>query len=288
MHTIETLIKHTQGLPSLPEIYIKVSELLENDRASSQEIGDIIQTDPSISSKILRMVNSAYYGLPHQVKSIPQAIKLLGRQNLKNILMGSVLVGLFAETDKEQIPMKEFWQHSVKTAIIARYLALQNDDIEDPDALFTAGLLHDIGRLVIAKVIPGSFVEVEAEIEMHHANTLSAEASVLGFTHPEVSEAIMQKWELPEILIQCARNHHETSHQGPFAAATSITYLANELSQYMPSLDQEETMNVLYDIPGWQQSNCSVELICDAWQLAEEQAFEIMESLGMVDMEISA
>ncbi len=286
MQTLESLIQNSQGLPSLPEIYIKVSELLESEKSNSHEIGEIIQTDPSISIKILRMVNSAYYGLPNQVQSIPQAITLLGRKSLKNMLMGSILVDVFSHTDDIQIPMKSFWHHSVKTAIIAQYLATYNETIDDSEALFTAGLLHDIGRLVIAKMMPESIAEIEAEIEIHHADTLSAETNVLGFTHPEVSEAIMQKWELPEIFSQCAKNHHKPNHQGPFAAASRITYLASELSQNVPSLDQDETMDVLGGIAEWDQCNCSIEHICEAWQLAEDQSFEIMDSLGMVNMEI--
>ena len=136
MTPLEQLLSQSKELPSLPEIYIRVNELLESNHSSAQEIGDAVQTDPSLTSKILKMLNSAYYGLPSEVTSVSQAVSLLGRQQLKQLLMGSVLSGLFKEMDNTSFSMHDFWQHSIKTAIIARHLALQSASVIDHDAFF--------------------------------------------------------------------------------------------------------------------------------------------------------
>lgn len=143
--TLKYLLAQGQDLPSLPEIYIRVSEQLENEKATVQQIGHTVQTDPAISSRLLTMVNSAFYGLPHRVSSISQAISLLGRLRLKHILIGSVLGGIFKGIKSDDFSMQDFWQHSIKTAIIARQLGIQSPDISEPEELFSAGLLHDIG-----------------------------------------------------------------------------------------------------------------------------------------------
>ncbi len=141
--------------------YIRVSGLLNDEKSTAQQIGDAVQSDPSLTSKILKVVNSAYYGLAQPVTSISQTVSLLGRERLGSILLGTVVEGLFS--DMVNFSLDDFWKHSVKTAIISRQLAKQNSSIDDHEALFTAGLLHDIGRLVIAK--PSSYLLVSSLIK---------------------------------------------------------------------------------------------------------------------------
>lgn len=286
MHNLESLLEQVKELPSLPEIYIRVSELLDNDDSTAMQIGETVQTDPSITSRILKMVNSAYYGLPHRVSTISQAVSLLGRQRLKQMLMGSVLEGLFRNIGNSDFPMQEFWQHSIKTAIIARHLAMQNAHIIDHDSLFTAGLLHDIGRLVMEGGIPGHATNVENLMKSKRIGIVEAETELFGFAHTEVSEALLQKWGLPELLVHCVRNHHEESLEGPSANETCIVYLANQLSHNLPAIDEDDAQNILDGIPNWQQTRCTVEQTCIAWQLAEDQVFEVMDSFGMVNIDI--
>lgn len=286
MHNLESLLGQVKELPSLPEIYIRVSELLDNDDSTAKQIGETVQTDPSITSRILKMVNSAYFGLPHRVSTISQAVSLLGRQRLKQMLMGSILEGLFRNVNSNDFPMQDFWQHSIKTAIIAKHLAMQNEYIIDHDTLFTAGLLHDIGRLVIEGGIPGHLADVEKLVKSKRIGVVQAEIEVLGFAHTDVSEALLQKWGLPELLIHCVKNHHEENHEGPSANASRIIYLANQLSHHLPPIDEGEARDILDEIPNWQHAKCTVEQTCIAWQLAEDQVFEVSDSLGMVNIDI--
>lgn len=285
--TLEQLIGRGQDLPSLPEIYLRVSEQLEDENSSVQQIGDTVQNDPAITTRVLKMVNSAYYGLPNQVSSIAQAVSLLGRERLKHILIGSVLRGVFSGTDNPAFSMQEFWQHSIKTAIIARYLARQIVQIEEAEAMFTAGLLHDIGKLLMIKKFPERMLAAEEYMIQKRVDILSAELTQLGLTHTAVGEALMHHWGLPQLLIDCTINHHESVHDGPNRCATYLVYLANNLSQYVPPLDEQETLDILEDIENWDQGYVSLEQISHACQYADEMVFEVMESLGMVALEIS-
>jgi HD-like signal output (HDOD) protein len=110
----------------------------------------VLRSDPALTARVLKLINSAYFGLSEPVTSITQAITLLGRDQLKQLLIGSVLSGVVKELDISGFPLRDFWQHSIKSAIIARQLAMQNARIIDHEAFFTIGLLHDIGWLVIA------------------------------------------------------------------------------------------------------------------------------------------
>ncbi|MBT8433058.1 MAG: HDOD domain-containing protein [Gammaproteobacteria bacterium] len=286
--TLEQLIGRDQDLPSLPEIYLRVSEQLEDESTTVQQIGDTVQNDPAITTRILKMVNSAYYGMPNEVASVSQAVSLLGRERLKHILIGSVLRGVFSEQENPAFSMQVFWQHSIKTAIIARQLATQINSIREPESMFTAGLLHDIGKLLLINKIPERMLAAEEYMIQKRADVLSAELSQVGITHTAVGEALMEHWGLPQLLIDCARNHHEVVHDGPNREATHLIYLANCLSSYVPPLDEQETQNILDDIENWNMGYATLEQVAFACQHADDMVFEVMESLGMIALEISS
>ncbi len=293
MLKLETLLENSNELPSLPEIYTRVTEILESDNSDAQQIGEAVQSDPSLTGRVLKMINSAYYGLPNEIYSIAQAVTLLGRQQIKQILMGSVLAGVFKGMDIANFSMRDFWEHSIKTAIIARHLAMQNANILDHEAFFTAGLLHDIGRLVIAKAAPDSVAEIDEIVAANGIDVIQAEADILGVTHVEVGAAMMKKWGIPSLISQCVVKHHELNHTGPFAIDTSMVYLANKLSKLtlIEAEDEneeeceKEMYGILTTIPNWQQTECTLEQISIACRLADEQCHEVMESLGMIDRE---
>jgi HD-like signal output (HDOD) protein len=115
---------------------------------------------------------------------------------------------------------------------------------------------------------------------------LSAELSQVGLTHTAVGAALMQHWGLPDILVECTRFHHEIVHDGPNRRSTHLVYLANRLSEYVPPLDDSETLAILDDIPNWDMGQVSIEQIATACQVADDLVFEVMESLGMVPTEI--
>ena len=283
---LEKLIGRAQDLPSLPEIYLRVSEQLEDESVKVHEIGSTVQNDPAITTRVLRMVNSAYYGLPNQVSSIEQAIGLLGRERLKHILIGSILRGVFAVSDDPAFSMEAFWKHCVKTAIIARDLAHYIDPIETAESMFTAGLLHDIGRLVLIKRFPEELIAAERHMLRKRIGVVEAERDKVGVTHTEVGEALMRRWGLPQMLIDTTRLHHQTVHDGEYRHATHLIYLANRLSEYVPPLDDDETRDILDDIENWDNGMLGIQEIGIACQLAEDRVFEVMESLGMITIEI--
>jgi putative nucleotidyltransferase with HDIG domain len=287
MHNLQSLLEQSEELPSLPEIYLRITELLESDVASAHDIGAAVQTDLSLTARILKLINSAYYGLPHQVTSVPQAVTLLGRQQLQQILMTSVLSGVFNGIDIDRFPLRDFWRHSTKTGIIARHLAMQNASILDHEAFFTAGLLHDIGWLVIAKLEPAAYAEVNEAATAEGRDPVLVEDEQLGMTHVDVGVMLMKKWNMPSLITQCIKKHHGIVHDGPLGIETAIVYLANRLSHYPLKVDEEEMQLRLSNIPRWEQAKCPLYQITVACETAEEQWREVMESLGMEDLEIT-
>ena len=281
MHNLESLLEQSDKLPSLPEIYIKVTELIESEDSSSMDIGEAIQADPSLTAKILKMINSAFYGLSSEVTSVPQAISLLGRKQLKQVLLGSILAEVFPDLDSEHFSLHQFWEHSVKTAIIARHLAMQNASIIDHEAFFSAGLLHDIGRLIIVQAALDEQGKINAAVREGAMDIMQAEVEFLGVTHIDIGAKLLREWNMPSLLVQCLVKHHDEDHIGPFAIETSIVYLANQLSQQEPVYEESEMAELLEKIPNWQKTDCTLDQVFMACRLADEQWLDVMLSLGM-------
>jgi len=284
--TLDQLVGEGQELPSLPAIFKRVSEQLDDHSYSLEQIGNTIQNDPAITTRILKLVNSSYYGLPGQVTSVTLAVNLLGRERCKHVLIGSVLGTVFETSENPAFSMQVFWKHCIKTALIARQLADYTDGIEEPEAMFTAGLLHDIGKLMLIERFPQEMLAAEEIMVRRRIDELSAELSQVGLTHTAVGAALMQHWGLPDILAECTRYHHEIVHDGPNRRATHLIYLANRLSEYVPPLDDSETLAILDDIENWDMGKVSIDQIAMACQTADDLVFEVMESLGMVPVDI--
>ena len=153
---------------------------------------------------------------------------------------------------------------------------MQNARIIDHEAFFTAGLLHDIGWLVIAKVNPGSYMQITGLARSENKDVIQVEAEKLGVTHIDVGVALLEKWGIPGLITECVRKHHDSDHIGPYAIETSIVYLANKLSRLDLSnqdadAEEEDMADVLSIIPNWEKSNCTAEQITIACTLADEQ-----------------
>jgi HD-like signal output (HDOD) protein len=282
MSNLEDLLVNADELPALPEIYFRVSEQIDDEDVTAHEIGDTVQTDPYLTGRILKLINSAYYGLQYHVTSVAQAVSLLGRRQLRQILIGSVLSEAFEDVHVSDFPIHSFWAHSIKTAIIARHLGMQNAQVLDHEAYFTAGLLHDLGWLVIAKAEPGSYLQVDNIVQNEGRDALEVENELLGVNHVDVGAALMAKWAMPSVISICVKKHHETDHSGPMGLDTGIVYLANKLSRFELNQGEEEMESVVSSIKNWEQTKCTLDQIVIACELADNQWVEVMDSLGML------
>lgn len=285
--TIETLLLYDSELSSLPEIFIRVSELLDDENSSSIQIAQVVETDPSLTSRILKMVNSAYYGFPKNVASISQAISILGRDRIRQILLGAVLGGVFGNMKNKVFLMEDYWHQSVKTAILSRLICKQSDISDETESLFTAGLLHEIGRLILAQKMPELSMEVQQAIETEGEDIYQAEQRIFGYTHCEVGAAFITHWGLPDILAEISRYYHTPEKAQQFIEEVKIINLAKSLSFLISPIQQIEVEFVLEDVAGWKEIGLSEQELTEICIEADDQVYQVMESLGMVQMKIN-
>ncbi len=280
--TLEDLLSTDSDLSSLPEIYIKVSETLDDTYSTSAQIGSIVETDPALSARILKMVNSSFYGFPSKISTISQAINILGRARLRQILIGSMLGGVFSKVDNRILDLNQFWYSSIRTAILSLYICKETEHSQQADKLFTAGLLHKIGRLIIAQQLPQQAVLIQRSIKINGTTLLESEANILGFTHNEVGASYIERWGMPKALAEICRHYINPMTAGELSIDASIVNLASNLAE-LPSDDDYENMQALFsDLSCSDKLNLSHHQLIVACRKADEQVQEVLESLGMV------
>ncbi|MCS6863152.1 MAG: HDOD domain-containing protein, partial [Abditibacteriales bacterium] len=199
-------------LPSLPHVVTRILRLVESPTASAAQVSQAISSDQALTSKVLRVANSAYYGFPYQIATVAHATVILGFRAVKTLVISAFASAWFDEKG-DVIDRQKLWQHSVGCAVAARLLA-PRVGWRDAEEAFTAGLLHDIGRVMLDRY---AHRQLRQAVEMARADALSlreAEQSVFGFTHSELGQWVMEQWKLP-LTLCVAIGHHHTPQSAP-------------------------------------------------------------------------
>lgn len=202
-------VARTPGLGMLPQVTSQVLRLVDNPNASPRQIGALIERDAGLASKLLKTANSAYYGAPGKIKTVSQAISLMGLSAVRSVVVGQAYQQMTAVRGaSKRFDRLAFWQHSLATATAARVLA-RLKGWRDPEEAFLTGLLHDAGRLVMDRFLPNELDQVITLSLERVAPLCEMEREVLGYTHVEVGNLLAEQWNLPESMREPLRRHHE-------------------------------------------------------------------------------
>lgn len=218
---VKKRLKKLEGLPTLPPIVQKLSYMIEDEKVSLNQIAEVIEKDQVITSKLLRIANSAFYGFPKRISTVQSAIFLLGINVIRILIMTS---SIFEIIHREDVGL---WEHSIGVAACSKILA-EKLSIKEPQEIATAGLLHDLGR-VIQKV---SFKEEYEEIRnlvKRGVDPLKAEEAILGLNHSDLGAFLLKQWNLPERLIEPVLAHHELEKAKEFKKEAMVVHLADVL-----------------------------------------------------------
>jgi putative nucleotidyltransferase with HDIG domain len=195
-------------LPSLPQVFEELNTALNDEETSAKDIADIISRDTSLSGQLLRLVNSAFYSFPSQIDTITRAVAIAGRKQIAALALGASVMSMFPDVPGEYMDMRSFWRHSVAVGVLARGLSEQSG-YDEPERMFVAGMLHDVGRLALARSSPDKAV---AAIEATRGGGLmlfEGERAVLGFDHARLGGIMLRKWNLPYSLVNAVLHHHD-------------------------------------------------------------------------------
>ncbi len=204
---LDILRKELQ-LPALPQVFLELQQAINAPNTSSDDLAKIISQDPSLTAFLLRMVNSAFYSLPIQIDTITRAVTVVGVNQLTTLAVGTSVLSLFKDVPEEIVNMERFWKHSIGVGIIARKLCKLSGQ-GDPERSFVAGLLHDIGQLVLLKTVPARAGGVINHGRNNQMLLFEAEKELLGFDHATLGGMLLRKWNFPYVLVSAVLEHHQ-------------------------------------------------------------------------------
>jgi putative nucleotidyltransferase with HDIG domain len=194
-------------LPAFPATVHKVTSIVNNPDSSLSELVDVIRLDQAITANILRMCNSAYFGLRRKVDNVQDAIMYLGKQNVVRAVMAAGTSCFFKDTPGYEAEARDLWEHAVGTALMSQILARKILKREDPQ-LFTAALLHDIGKIILGEFVSEKYHEIKNSMSMRSCSFLEAEEEVLGMNHAMLGGVITAAWNFPRDIQQAIAHHH--------------------------------------------------------------------------------
>ena len=231
-HRQERIKKITQsiiGLPTLPTVITQMIGVIDNPKTSAKDVASLISTDQALTAKILKLANSAFYGFPRGIATVNHAVVVLGFDTVKNLgLSVSVLERFAGGSADTEFDRQKFWEHSIACGVAARMLAGKLRYRVEGEA-FAAGILHDIGKLILSQYFTDEFGEILALVRDEDLYIGKAEEQVLGLTHTEIGHWLAEKWNLPDKLVAAIAYHHAPGSLERDAELPSLIHLADFL-----------------------------------------------------------
>lgn len=220
----QQIVAEFKDIPPMPNVMVKALSVIKNPATGIAELGKIMQVDQAISTKTLSLVNSAFYGFRQQITSINKALVILGMMKAKNIIMSLALKQMMTAQGS-----RELWEHSIKCAVASEILAKEYKVI-NPDDAFVIGFLHDIGKMLLNAKNPLKYSKVRYLATQGNVNLVEVEDAQFGTNHCVLGALVSKKWQLPVILTNCIRYHHDPS-QSSLPTVCGIVYCADRLVQ---------------------------------------------------------
>jgi len=263
---LKEVISQIEALPSLPSLYNKIMEKVQSRRASTKEVGEIISGDMGMTAKILKLVNSAFFGLPRYISNPIQAVILLGLETIKSLALSIHVFSQFDQTKLEALSIRVLWDHSVAVGALAKRLAVAESAEQNAvDDAFIAGLLHDVGKLILAGNLPEEYDSALALAVGDGIEQSEAERKVFGATHAEVGAYLLGLWGLPDPIVVATAFHHSpiksmVNKFSPLAAVHVANILEHEAHpphrmNVMPQMDAAflAELGLAERLPVWQR-----------------------------------
>lgn len=278
--SIDTLIKQSGTPVALPEVFRKINRLAKDPNSSMADISQITEKDAGLSSRLLQIVNSPYFGFPSSINSIARAITIIGTHDLRDLLLTTATIDLLANKEYKQTHIRELWKHSLYCAVISKLLA-ESIQQERTECFFASGLLHDVGRFILFQ---GAQETTHFDINQARDNgqdLLKIEHSLLGYTHTDIGRRIAEYWNLPDRITETIAYHHQPELAKQYPLETAIVHIANHIANGFEedSSSSRENSTSLISPFAWKTSGLTMENINEVQNKAPEQFNELYHLL---------
>lgn len=229
---LEELIDSTVNIPTIPSTLLEINRVVASPQGSAKEAAGVIEKDPALGAKVLRLVNSSIYAPKTPVSSIGLACSILGLKVLKNVVVQATVMQQFGNVQALQgFDPKELWDHSFKTAVAARMIAVRARHVGlDREDAYTCGLVHDVGKMVLLDSRPQQFADAVSFARQNNLPLAKAEAQMFGFSHAHVGGLLARRWKLPPDLQAAITYHHSPATKAAEWAKGFLIAAANTMA----------------------------------------------------------
>ena len=276
--TASSVVVDTKDLFSLPDIYFQVNEMIRDPRFTMADIGSVIAKDPALSARLLRLVNSSFYGFQSRIDTITRAITIVGIDDLYNLVVATCVLDKFAKIPTELIDMTAFWMRSVHCAVVTKLLA-KNCAVLNTERLFLAGLLHDIGSLVLYQSMPEQANSVLVAIRQDRRLLIGFEQEIVGFTHADIGRELLKSWGLPQSLYEVVGCYPQPDFAINYRLDATLLNLASRLvddQEYGRLVEQTLVETSDHTLDFLRLSREQIEQVMQQATIEFEQVFEQM------------
>lgn len=263
-------------MPTLPEIMIRVLDVLEDDKSSADDITAILSSDPVITARVLRLANSAFFGARFQIDSIHRAVVTVGFEAVKQLTLATTVLQSFSRCTQHTLDADDFWMHALGSAKAAQLLAFSTRQITMPEACFTGGLLHDLGKLILAYSLGDEYADVVRRAAEESTSLRTMEQRVLQTDHAEVGGWLMQQWGFPALIVSAVQHAYTAEgYTGPFQKEVKIVSLASDMARLAGFGDAGEPMPAVLNAGRMEDLGLDaphVEEICETLAIMKDDA----------------
>jgi len=271
------LISDHVKLPSLPTMYVQINEAINRPNSSASDIAKVISKDTSLSARLLKIVNSTFYGFPSKIDTLSRAVTIVGTRQLTTLALGMNIISVFRKIPSDLIHMRSFWEHSVACGICARIIGSYKK-IPNTERVFVAGLLHDIGRLILYSYVPiqarNALIKARQDDDLLH----NSEHETLGFDHSMIGGLLLKKWKLPVSLENSVKYHHSPQEsKDPLEPA--IIHLADIMTNAVGRGSSGERFVPSLNPDAWKSLELSPNILSSTIKQMERQIEEIIQLL---------
>ncbi len=268
-------ISRKARLMSLPDLYVRLRTILSDPDYSMVQIAELIGNDPGMSARILKIVNSAFFGFPARIETVSRAINMLGTQQIHDLVLATSVTKTFEGISTEVMDMHTFWYNSVYCAVSARLLA-SACNVLDSERLFVAGLLRDIGHLLMYQHEPGLSEQCMQLAEESGRPLFRVERELFGYDYAQVGAHLMRQWQLPRSLVEATEFHVEPDRAQEHGLECGIIHIACQLTQAMTKVVDVEQQVLHADPLSWSLTGLSPNQCPSIHLDAESQMGEVM------------
>ncbi|MDD2851978.1 MAG: HDOD domain-containing protein [Desulfuromonadaceae bacterium] len=277
--TLDELLSDVSSVPSLPLLYSRLDETINHPRSSIADIAKVLSEDQGLAARILKLANSPLFGYFSKIDTVTQAVTIIGIQQVRDLALAISVIGVFKGLPKDLVTMECFWRHSIGAALAARVLATSQREA-NLERFFVAGILHDIGRLLLFMRLPDLCREMIETARNSNQCLHELERQRLGYDHADVGGALLRRWKLPTRVTEPVEYHHRCNHAGQFPRESAILHCADLLAHALElGGSGEERVPPL--IPGsWERLTVSPFQLPQIVAQIDNQLEEISKALG--------